>query len=112
MGKPLRNSQARPLAYWETIRDRIECGKAVDVLNQALKGDELPTQQVNTALFVVNKMLPSLQAVAVQVEHRVAASWAEIQAKALEAGIDPESLLSPSAKRSSITQGKTDSPAD
>ena len=108
MGRPLRNIQARPSAYWETIRDRIESGKAVKVINQALNGDVLPAQQLNTAIFVVNKMLPSLQAVAVQVEHKVATSWEDIQAQALAVGLDPSLLLD----MPSITQEKTDSPAD
>jgi hypothetical protein len=93
MGQPLRNTQARPPAYWETIRDRIKCGKAVDVVNQALNGDVLPTQQLNTAIFIINKMLPSLQAIAVQVEHKVAASKEDLIARALARGIDPAILF-------------------
>ena len=112
MSRPLRNSQARPSAYWETIRDRIECGKAVDVVNQTLNGDVLPAQQLNAAIFVINKMLPSLQAVAVQVEHKVAASWEDIQAQALAVGLDPELLFSTPATKPSITQEKTDSPVN
>ena len=50
MGQPLRNSQARPPAYWQTIRDRIESGKAVKVINQALNGDVLPAQLLYSAL--------------------------------------------------------------
>ena len=57
MGQPLRYSKERPSAYWETIRDRIESGKAVKVINQALNGEVLPTQQLNTAIFLINKML-------------------------------------------------------
>ena len=108
MSRPLRNSQARPSAYWETIRDRIESGKAVKVINQALNGDVLPAQQLNTAIFVVNKMLPSLQAVAVQIEHKAAASWEDIQAQALAVGLDPSMLLD----MPSVTQEKTDSSVD
>jgi hypothetical protein len=112
MGRPLRNSQARPSAYWETIRGRIECGKAVEVVNQALNSNDLPAHQLNTAIFVINKMLPSLQAISVQVEHKASANWQDLQARALEAGIDPELLLATSAKKPSITQEKIDSPAD
>jgi hypothetical protein len=108
MGQPLRNTQARPPAYWETIRDRIKCGKAVDVVNQALNGDVLPTQQLNTALFVINKMLPSLQAIAVQVEHKVSATLPELEARALAAGLDPEALF----YSKPLTQEKTDSLVD
>jgi hypothetical protein len=109
MGQPLRNTQARPPAYWETIRDRIKCGKAVAVVNQALNGDVLPTQQLNTAIFVINKMLPSMQAIAVQVEYKVSASMSDLEARALAAGMDPAVLF---YTRPLITQEKTDSPAD
>ena len=112
MGQPLRYSQVRPSAYWETIRDRIESAKAIEVINQALNGDVLPAQQLNTAIFVVNKMLPSLQAVAVQIEHKVAPSLPEIMARARAAGIDPATLFSTPATKPSITQEKTDSSAD
>ena len=112
MGQPLRYSKERPPAYWETIRDRIESGKAIKVINQALNGDDLPAQQLNTAIFVINKMVPSLQAVAVKVEHKAAASWEDIQAKARALGIDPATLISTPATKATITQEKTDSPAD
>jgi hypothetical protein len=112
MAQPLRNTQARLPAYWETIRDRIEAGKAIKVVNQALNGDVLPAQQLNTAIFVINKMLPSLQAVAVEVTHKSAASKEDLEARALAAGIDPATLFSIPATRPSITLEKTDSPAD
>ena len=112
MGQPLRNTQARPPAYWETIRDRIEAGKAIKVINQALNGDVLPAQQLNTAIFVINKMMPSLQAIAVQVEHKVAVSKDDLITQARAAGIDPALLFGTPATKPSITQEKTDSPAD
>ena len=110
MGQPLRYSKERPSAYWETIRDRIECGKAVKVINQALNGDVLPAQQLNTAIFVINKMMPSLQAIAMQIEDRTSTNLQDILNKAAALGISESELFSTPATKPSITQEKTDSP--
>ena len=112
MAQPLRNTQARPLAYWETIRDRIKCGKAVKNLNKLLEGESLDPQQERATYFTINKMMPSLQAVAVQVEHKLSATKEDIIARALAKGIDPDLLFHRHATKPSITQEKTDSPAD
>ena len=109
MGRPhALEINGRPAAYRNQLSDRIKAGRAAKILNRVLVGEVLPSQQVQVAMFIINKMVPSMQAVAVQVEHKVAASWEDIQAQALEAGIDPSLLLA----RPSITQQKTDSPAD
>lgn len=109
MGRPhALEINGRPAAYRNQLSDRIKAGKAVKVLNRVLGGEVLPAQQVNVAMFIVNKLVPSMQAIAVQVEHKVAASWQDLHAKALAAGIDPSLLLA----RPSVTQEKTDSPAD
>ena len=93
MAQPLTKGE-KPTAFYQRVRDRIDLTTAVDVLNAAMKSDKpLPAQKVQVAMFSINKLLPSMQAVAVQVEHKVAASWADIQAKALESGIDPLSLV-------------------
>jgi hypothetical protein len=112
MGQPLRNTQARPPAYWETIRDRIKCGKAVNNLNQLLEGVKLDAQQERATYFTINKLLPSLQAIAVQVEHKVAPNKEDLIARALARGIDPAILFCKRVPRPSITGEKTDSPAD
>jgi hypothetical protein len=109
MAQPIRNTQARPPAYWETVRDRIKCGKAVKNLNLMLKGESLDSQTERATYFTLNKLLPSLQAIAVQVEHKVSASMSDLEARALAAGMDPEALFH---SRPSITQEKTDSPAE
>jgi hypothetical protein len=112
MGQPIRYSKERPPAYWETIRDRIECGKAVQNLNQLLEGVKLDAQQERATYFTINKLLPSLQAIAVQVEHKVAPNKEDLIARALARGIDPAILFNSPHTRPSITQEKTDSPAD
>ena len=112
MGQPLRNTQARPPAYWETIRDRIECGKAVKNLNKLLEGVKLDAQQERATYFTINKLLPSLQAIAVQVEHKIAPNKEDLIARALARGIDPDMLFRNHQAIPAITQEKTDSPAD
>jgi hypothetical protein len=73
---------------------RVKLAKAVDVLNDVLTDTcEVSQQRVQVALFVVNKMLPSMQAVAVQVEHKIASNISDLEARALEHGIDPSLLL-------------------
>ena len=93
MGQVVRQTQAKPQAYWETIRDRIDAAKAVDVINKVLNGGAVSPQRAAMAWQVANKMLPSLAAVSVQVEHKVSANWQDIMSKALESGIDPNSLI-------------------
>ena len=93
MGQPIRYSKERPPAYWETIRDRIECGKAVQNLNQLLEGVKLDAHQERATYFTINKLLPSLQAIAVQVEHKVAPNRDDLVARALARGIDPDMLF-------------------
>jgi hypothetical protein len=110
MGRPhALEINGRPAAYRNQLSDRIKAGKAVKVLNRVLGGEVLPAQQVNVAMFIVNKLVPSMQAIAVQIEHKVSATLPELEARALAAGLDPALLFH--GKRS-ITQEKTDSPAD
>jgi hypothetical protein len=110
MGRPhALEINGRPAAYRNQLSDRIKAGKAVTVLNRVLGGEVLPAQQVNVAMFVVNKLVPSMQAIAVQVEHKVSATLPELEARALAAGLDPALLFH---GQPSITQEKTDSPAD
>jgi hypothetical protein len=111
MGRPnALEINGRPAAYRNQLSDRIKAGKAVKVLNRVLGGEALPAQQVNVALFVVNKLVPSMQAIAVQVEHKVSATLPELEARALATGIDPSLLFN--THKLSITQEKTDSRAD
>jgi hypothetical protein len=113
MGRPhALEINGRPAAYRNQLSDRIKAGKAVKVLNRVLGGEVLPTQQVNVAMFVINKLVPSMQAIAVQVEHKVAASREDLIARALARGIDPDMLFRNHQAIPSITGEKTDSPAD
>ena len=110
MGQPVRNKD-KPTAYYETLKDRINAGNAVHVLNGMLAGEKRTAQEERAAYFTLNKLLPNLQAIAVQVEHKVSANWQEIQAQALEAGIDPK-LLIPKEKAAIEHERKSDSAQD
>jgi hypothetical protein len=111
MGQTARTSNgvAKPVSYWKTLQERMKAGEAVDVLNRAVMGEDIPSKQLNTSMFYVNKLLPSMQAIAVQVEHKVSASMPDLTARALAAGLDPAVLFH--GKRS-ITQEKKDSLVD
>jgi hypothetical protein len=84
---------AKPPAYWESIRDRIDTGQAATNVNRMARGEELPSQVERVSLFIINKMLPSLQAVAVEVTHRSAASMHDLTDRATRLGLDPAALL-------------------
>ena len=95
---PQASREAGAYGKMQSARDkaieRCNLANAVTVLNDALVSTKpLPHQKVTVAMFMVNKLLPSMQAVAVQVEHKVSADWKDIQAQALEAGIDPNLLI-------------------
>ena len=94
MAQPVRSSAVRPQSFWDTVKERIEIALAVDNLNLMLAGEEQPPQVERSTLFTLSKAIPSLQAVAIDVQHHIPANWQDIQAKALEHGIDPKLLIS------------------
>jgi hypothetical protein len=94
MAQSLRiNGTERPAAYWEVIRDRIDCGAATTNLNKMANGIELPSQVERVSLFIINKMLPNLQAVAVEITHKSSANLLDLKARADLLGIDPSLLM-------------------
>ena len=93
MAQPLKAGE-RPEAFHRRAQKKMDLMLAVNVLNKAMASDKpLPMQKVTVAMFTVKQLLPSYQAIAVQVEHKVTANWQDIQAQALEAGIDPNLLI-------------------
>ena len=95
MTQPVRQTAERPQAYWETIRDRIDSSKAVGVINDVLhKRNGVDVLQAQMAWQVVNKLLPSVQAIHMEVAHKVSMTWDDIKSNALEHGIDPKLLIS------------------
>ena len=96
MAQTLRTSggAVKPLAYWETIRDRLEAGNAVKVVNGAIVGDTtLLPSQIEIAWKVINKLLPSIQAISVEVSHKQAVSIDDLRNRAEALGVDPATLL-------------------
>ena len=116
MTQSLRNNNgtAKPAAYWETLRDRIQAGIAVDNLNAMVSGTELPVQQERTTIFVINKLLPSIAAVAVEVSHKQAVSIDDLRNRAEALGVDPSQLLTQAidstAEKVESVQDKLDTP--
>lgn len=77
----------RPEAYYKVLASRINTGRAVGVLNKMIDGQEVTAQQEKAALFVLNKFLPNLQAIAVQHSTDQPKTRDDIEALANQAGI-------------------------
>ena len=117
MAQTLRTSggAVKPLAYWETIRDRLEAGNAVKVVNGAIVGDTtLLPSQIEIAWRVINKLLPSIAAVSVEVSHKQAVSIDDLRNRAEALGVDPATLLTQAidstAEKVDSVQDKLDTP--
>ena len=117
MAQTLRTSggAVKPLAYWETIRDRLEAGNAVKVVNGAIVGDTtLLPSQIEIAWKVINKLLPSIQAISVEVSHKQAVSIDDLRHRAEALGVDPSQLLTQAidstAEKVDSVQDKLDTP--
>jgi hypothetical protein len=88
---------AKPIAYWEAIQERINTAQAVDVINNVVAGDlyrgkQIGQLQATMAWNLINKLIPSRAAIAVEVSHRQATSLLDLKTRADLLGID-ESLL-------------------
>ena len=107
MGQNVRQTAERPLAYWETIRDRINAARAVNVLNRVVDGEAVPAQQAVMSWNIVNKLLPGLQAIAIQVEDRTTTNVGELLNQAAALGLDQSDLFSTPETNALITQEKS-----
>ena len=92
----------KPESYYETLTKRIKAGVAVDVLNKMLVGNEVTAQQEKAALFILNKFLPNLQAIAVQHSTDQPKTRDDIEALANQAGI-PLQLIWNSLQNQSVS---------
>ena len=106
---------AKPAAYWETIRDRIDTGKAVKVVNGVIKGDaDITSLQADMAWKVVSVQLPRLAAISVEVSHKQAVSIDDLRNRAEALGVDPSQLLTQAidstAEKVESVQDKLDTP--
>ena len=109
MNQIARQTAERPQAYWETIRDRIDTATAVGVLNKLIKGKQykskdITVMQATMAWNIVNKMLPSLQAVALRVEQADPLTRHDLDALMLSTGIDPSLIDGYSEDKPLITK--------
>jgi hypothetical protein len=92
------NGMERPAAYWETIRDRIDTGSAVTVINRVVRGKQyrkkaITPMQAQMAWNVVRQQLPTMAAIAVEVSHRTATNLSDLEDRAAALGIDSNALL-------------------
>jgi len=106
--------EAKPAAYWESIQSRIKAGEAVKVVNKVIQGIECSPMQADMAWKVINKLLPSIQAISVEVSHKQAVSIDDLRNRAEALGVDPATLLTQAidstAEKVDVTQDKLDTP--
>ena len=95
MGQALRATGMKDIAsHSATLRSRIQAGIAIDKLNKAIQGtEELSVTQFNCIRLAIDKCLPSLQAVMIEMNVNDSQSPADLIAQALAAGIDPRQLF-------------------
>ena len=61
---------------------------------KAVVGDDVRVSQVRAAEFIINKVCPQFQAIAVKHESSEPASIGQIEALLLQSGVDPALVLS------------------
>ena len=93
MSQTIRQTAKRPESFYETVNRRIKIGKAITVVNDVLQGKRIEPMRAGMAWNIINKFTPSMVAVQVQVEHTHVVNMLDLQAQALEAGLDPATLL-------------------
>ena len=82
-GEPIHLAMQRSIKY----------GLATKAINDAMDGKDVKPQRLATALEVYKKTVPNYQAIALQVEHKTNTNILDLQAQALEVGLDPSMLL-------------------
>ena len=88
----------------------INVGLAAKVINDTLDGVEYSPQRLSTALEVYKKTVPNYQAVAIQVEPKTNTNILDLQAQALEVGLDPSMLLPEKTESTSELPGDPPTP--
>ena len=68
----------------------IDIGKAAHVMLRMLKGETVTVQQDRTAIAIFNKIVPSTQAISVQIEDSKPQHKSDIDNMLMQAGIDPD----------------------
>lgn len=97
-----RWEKARPQSFYDTVRERIDMTMAVEVVNDVLKGKDIPTMRANTALSLVMRAIPALQAISMQLDVTEPASRHDIDALLLSSGLRPDLL--PGWKKSAVLE--------
>ena len=93
------NRRGEPLHLY--MQRSINVGMAAKVINETLDGSvEHRPARLATAIEVYRKTVPNYQALAIEIEHKINNNILDLQAQALEAGLDP-SILLPVEKKAS-----------
>lgn len=79
----------RKTARPEAIRAMMNVSQATHVLNAAVAGQPVKDVQLNAAKYVIDKFVPSLKAVAMQVSSTPSLKRADLEARMLSIGLDP-----------------------
>ena len=98
MAQNVRSAGKRPDAFWETIRDRIDTAHAVTVYNEYVAGKHDDLQRAALAWKAIDKQLPSMQALAIQVQEANPATKHDIDAMLMAEGINPDQAFGTKAE--------------
>jgi hypothetical protein len=85
-------SNGRIRSFGEVLRDRIDAARAIQLFNDIVNGTVTDCTMVrfNAGRVLIDKALPSLQAVAIAIQDSEFQSKADIDAILLQAGLNPE----------------------
>lgn len=78
--------------FGPTLRKRIDAALAIDVIHNALKGKETTRIQLDAAKVALNKCLPDLQAVTMDVTDKRMSSLHDVNARLLLNGLQPDQV--------------------
>jgi hypothetical protein len=98
MSQPVRQTNLRPQAFWETVQDRIDAANAVKVINKVVSGKQykkkpITVMQATMAWNIVNKLVPSVAQIAVEVSHVRTNTLTSLVDRANALNVDPTALL-------------------
>jgi hypothetical protein len=88
MGQPARYSESTMSSFGETLRQRIHSAKAVDKLNAAIAGEPITMVQFNSIRLAIDKCLPSLAAIMVEIKDDRPRTIHDLNAELLASGLD------------------------
>ena len=98
--------------YPDTLRKRLKAGQAVHVIHQAIAGEPVTRIQLDACRILLNKVLPDLQAVALDVSSDKPETMQDVSAQLLLAGINPDDAWKLLQSQSNIIEGNSEAVPD